>query len=245
MNLSNQDLKLLAKRKLKKTLSQIIGVSSVFLVANILLGFLTRYLISMSNHLIELLVNLLILAILSLFINILCVGYIYYLLRLILKKEDAGYSDLLYGFKTSADKIIAATFLSSILTYIWLVPGFVFLVLYYITGYQQELYVALFMLFLLIGISISCFVALSLSQTLFLIAETPSITIRNAFQSSMQLMKGQKSSLLYLYLSFIGLFMVGVFTFYLGFLVIVPYFYLTRTYYYLNVSQQLTRQNVL
>lgn len=243
MNLSNQDLKLLAKRILKKNLSQLLGISSVFLVVFLLLGFATRYLVVISNNYTVLFINFLIIFILSLFFNILTVGYFYSLLNQIRQKESSG-TDLFYGFKTCPDKIIAVTVLTDIIKYIWLIPGILFLVLYYITGYSQELYVVLFMVFLIVGLIITCFFSLSFSQCLFLIAENPSITVKNALKASRQIMKEQKGNLLYLYLSFLGLFILGIFTFYLGFFVVSPYFYLTLTFFYLDITQQITRKTL-
>lgn len=246
MNLSNQDLKLLAKRILKKNLTQITGISSVFLVVFLLLGFVTNYLASIANNYALLFINFLITFILTLFFNVFTVGYLYSLLNLIRQKESSEppATDLLYAFKTCPDRVIAITILTDMLKFVWLIPAIVFLILYYITGYQQELYVVLFMASMLIGLIICCFVSLSFSQCLFLIAENPSITIMNALKSSRQIMKGQKGNLLYLYLSFLGLFLLGVFTMYLGFFIILPYFYLTLSFFYLDITQQITRKTL-
>jgi uncharacterized membrane protein len=78
--------------------------------------------------------------------------------------------------------------------------------------------------------------ALSYSQTFFILADDRSISARDAVKKSKLMMSGHKMKLFYLGLRFLGWFILGVLTLGIGFLWIMPYFYLTLVRFYEDIS---------
>lgn len=243
MNLTIRDLKLLSKRLIRKYPSIIIGIASAFLAANMVFQLVAEYLIARSPTAAIYIINLLILLILTLFINILTVGFLRFFL-LLARGRKCGYKDLLFGFQFCPDKIILLSIIKGLINYIWLLPSLVCLLLYRLSDYQTEPFAALFVLFLLIGLGFTCYFSITYSQALFFFAGNPSFTVKNALISSRKVMQGQKGKLFYLYASFLWLLVIGYLTCYLGFFIICPYFYLTLTFFHLDATQQITRDSL-
>lgn len=243
MNLTIRDLKLLSKRLLRKYPSTIIGIAAAFLAANMVFQLFSEYLLDRSSTATIYIINLLILLILKIFINILTVGFLRFFL-LLTRGLKCGYKDLIFGFQSCPDKIILVSIIKGLINYVWLVPSIVCLVLYRISDYQVELFAALSILLLLVGLCFTCYFSITFSQTLFFFAGNPSFTVINALKSSRKVMQGQKGKLFYLYASFLWLIVIGYLSCYLGFFIICPYLYLTLTFFHLDVTQQITRDSL-
>jgi uncharacterized membrane protein len=78
--------------------------------------------------------------------------------------------------------------------------------------------------------------ALGYSQTFFILSEDKSISALDALKKSKAMMYGHKKKLFYLALRFLGWFLLGVITFGIGFLWILPYFQVTMAKFYDDVS---------
>ena len=80
--------------------------------------------------------------------------------------------------------------------------------------------------------------ALAYSQTFFIVAENPHISVRKAMRLSIAMTKGYKGDLFVLGLSFIGWALLSTLTLYIGFLWLSPYINATlvNTYRFLKQS---------
>ncbi|MFA6257370.1 MAG: DUF975 family protein [Candidatus Paceibacterota bacterium] len=78
--------------------------------------------------------------------------------------------------------------------------------------------------------------ALAYSQTFFILVDDKSISARDALRKSKSMMYGHKKKLFYLGLRFFGWFLLGVLSLGIGFLWILPYFYVTMAKFYEEVS---------
>lgn len=79
---------------------------------------------------------------------------------------------------------------------------------------------------------------LSYSQTFFILSQDKSINARQAINKSKAMMLGHKKKLFYLFCRFFGWFLLGILTLGIGFLWILPYFYVTLAKFYDEVSKQ-------
>lgn len=90
------------------------------------------------------------------------------------------------------------------------------------------------------SIIIAAFVSLSYSQTFWIVADNSSIDAMDAVRRSMQIMKGNKWKLVCLWLRFIGWFLLCILTLGIGFLWLIPYFYVSMARFYddINVERE-------
>lgn len=75
------------------------------------------------------------------------------------------------------------------------------------------------------------------SQVYFILDEDPSVGVIECLQRSAEMMKGYKLDLFILQLSFIGWFILCVFTLGIGFLWYMPYYQMTMTNFYLELKE--------
>lgn len=92
------------------------------------------------------------------------------------------------------------------------------------------------LLWLLLLIVPGVIAALAYSQTFFILTEDKNISARDAIKKSKAMMNGHKEKLFFLGLRFFGWFVLGALTMGIGFLWILPYFYVTMAKFYDDVS---------
>ena len=138
------------------------------------------------------------------------------------RKKAFGISDLFHCFKERPDGYILA-FLFLILKLIpCLIPAIVLIVAYALTEGTPFL-VAGIILYIL-GIVFMVIVALNYSLVFLILIDSPYEKIREVFTHSKELMKGRKKQIFVLELSFLGWYMLGILSFGIGLLWIIPYF---------------------
>lgn len=76
------------------------------------------------------------------------------------------------------------------------------------------------------------------SQSYYIMAENPELSITECMKKSRQLMDGHKGELFLLHLSFIGWGILAILTVGIGFLWLTPYMKVTETYYYLYLKEE-------
>lgn len=88
-------------------------------------------------------------------------------------------------------------------------------------------------------IAVVCiYLLLTYSQVMYYIHDFTELSVKEACNKSKELMKGNKLSLLYIYISFIPMYLVGALTMMLGIYFVHPYFKLTLTEFYLDRVRQ-------
>lgn len=106
------------------------------------------------------------------------------------------------------------------------VPGFVAHIL-------TAVFIFLWSLLLLIPGIIK---ALAYSQTFYILAENPNMSGVDAITRSRALMQGHKTRLFFLYLSFIGWFILCLLTLGIGYIFLDPYIKVTLAHFYKDIS---------
>ncbi|WP_242223113.1 DUF975 family protein [Bacillus cereus group sp. BfR-BA-01380] len=96
----------------------------------------------------------------------------------------------------------------------------------------MTVYILLWSLLLVVPGIIKSF---SYSMAYYILLEHPEYTASEALKKSQEMMKGHKLDLFILGLSFIGWFILGVFTFGIAYLWIYPYYTTTVSHFYLNL----------
>jgi uncharacterized membrane protein len=140
----------------------------------------------------------------------LIVGLIYYFTKL-RNREKATYNNLFDGFKEPLTSSIVGFVLSSIFILLWS------------------------LLFLIPGI-IKCF---AYKMTLYIISENPTIAADEAITQSRKMMDGNKYRLFLLYLSYIGWYLLGIFTFGLSILYIAPFIKAAELEFYHDIKNRI------
>lgn len=156
--------------------------------------------------------------------------------------HKARLSDLLFAFQNKPHKFIGLYLLNVLIGFIWAIPYFVVLAVALITDFIPVMVVLLVLtyLFLLIG---SIFTMLCLSQSMYILIESPDQRVWRCLKESAHMMKGNKGRFFYLYISFSGMIILGYCSLGIGFLWIFPYIYATMTEYYLDLKGQFSHNS--
>ncbi len=151
--------------------------------------------------------------------------------------EPAKIADLLFGFKNKPHKFIGLNFIIFLLIMVWAIPYYVVLAVAAITDFIPVMVVLLIITYLLLlaGIMIT---SLYVSQSMFIFVEEPDKGVFQCIRESAALMKGNKGSLFYINLSFMGMIILGYFSFGIAYLWITPYMYATLTEYYKELKPE-------
>jgi len=144
----------------------------------------------------------------------LTVGLSYYLLDYIENKNNGDKFELLIeGFKKSLVNSIVAGLLNMVFIFLWS------------------------LLFIIPGI----IKALAYNMYPYIIADNPEIDAMEALKRSEEMMRGNKTRLLALYISFIGWFILSAFTFGIGFFFLMPYIQTSVANFYVDLRGPKTK----
>lgn len=101
--------------------------------------------------------------------------------------------------------------------------------------FLMGLFIVLWSLLFLIPGIIKSF---SYAMTPFILVEHPELSANKAIDESRRLMKGRKFDLFYLYLSFIGWFILSILSLGIGFLWLIPYMQTSLAAFYADVKEE-------
>ena len=82
---------------------------------------------------------------------------------------------------------------------------------------------------------LTVYVAILFSQIFYVAIDFPNYTPADCFKASITLMKGNKGRLFYIMISFLPFILLGLITFFVPYLWIVPYVEMTLAYFYLDI----------
>lgn len=205
---------------------------SVFLIA-LLLQLITLFFTDQSTVIGTILSDI-VTFLIQLLLGILCAGISYMSLK-ICCKEPVHISDLFYGFQYQPDKMLLIQFLLGGAQALFLLPVLILQLLS--PDMSGDLYVILFAVFRFLAAGAACCLSLFLSQAVFLLLDFADRSPKEILKTSCLLMKGHKKRLFLIWLSFLPLFLLGVFSCGIGFLWAMPYFYVTMANFYMDLMQ--------
>lgn len=169
-------------------------------------------------------------------------GSAYLYLKLICGRP-VSVGDLFYGFQLAPDKAIVIQAWITLITYIASLPQ---IILDYIMiananhlDKMMNLMVPYALSLILSGV-VSVMLGLFYAQTYFLLHDFPQYTAKELLQKSRRLMVHHKGRLFYLYVSFLPLMLLGVLSFGLAMLWVVPYMAATEAEFFLDLIRHNT-----
>lgn len=169
-------------------------------------------------------------------------GTCYLYLKLICGRP-VSVGDLFYGFQLAPDKAIAMQTWFSLLTYAASLPQFILTYKISAVGTSVEKMLPLLLpysLSLILSGVVSVVLGLLYAQSFYLLHDFPQYTAKELLKKSRQLMVHHKGRLFYLYVSFLPLMLLGLFSFGIALLWVVPYMNATQAEFFLNLIQNNT-----
>lgn len=188
----------------------------------------------------SLLMNQLFLLIITLIVSVFSAGTSYIFLK-IARGEKADYRDIFYMFQHHPDRIIIVSFILSVIQLIATIPYQVYTYNMALSSDIEAMWRAFggMMGWLLLGLLISAVISLPLTLSYLLLIDDDQLGAVDAIKMSASMMKGNYGRYIYLNLSFIGLMILGICSFYIGFLWIAPYLQMTQTQFYRELKGEL------
>lgn len=144
-------------------------------------------------------------------------------------------SDLFIGFKSGIGKILLAQLIISSITTAASIPFYILSDVFMNT--QNIMLMGPYYLSMLLLYVVMIFAELIFGQVYYIMLDFPQYTATKALGFSAKLMKGNKGRLFYLQMSFIPLYLLGICTFCIGFLWIMPYIRTTMANFYIDLVQ--------
>ena len=111
----------------------------------------------------------------------------------------------------------------------------IFYYLYLTTA--SPVYMLLMSIFLVISAIIIAVTRLLLSQTFFLLQDFPQYSAKELMKMSCQIMKGHKGRLFYIAVSFLPLYLLSAFSFFIAFFWLVPYTNAVMANFYMDLMK--------
>lgn len=169
-------------------------------------------------------------------------GNCYLYLKLICGRP-ISVSDLFYGFQLAPDKAIAMQAWISLLTYAASLPQIILTYKISAVGTHVEKIMPLLLpysLSLIFSGVVSVILGLLYAQAFYLLHDFPQYTAKELLKKSRRLMVHHKGRLFYLYVSFLPLMLLGLFSFGLALLWVIPYIAATQAEFFLNLIRNNT-----
>lgn len=169
-------------------------------------------------------------------------GTCYLYLKLICGRP-VSVGDLFYGFQLAPDKAITIQTWFSLLTYAASLPQFILTYKISAVGTSAEKMLPLLLpysLSLILSGVVSVVLGLLYAQSFYLLHDFPQYTAKELLKKSRRLMVHHKGRLFYLYVSFLPLMLLGLFSFGLALLWVIPYMNATQAEFFLNLIRNNT-----
>lgn len=163
-----------------------------------------------------------------------------YLYLKIICGRPVSVGDLFYGFQLCPDKAIVIQAWITLITYLANLPEIVLTYKFtkYATSFQTDKMLSLMLpyaLSLILSGVVSVMLSLLYGQAFYLLHDFPQYTARELLTKSRRLMVHHKGRLFYLYVSFLPLILLGILSFGLALLWILPYMAATEAEFFLDL----------
>lgn len=233
-HLSSASLKSLAKGQLLGKYGTVIGAYAIHMVCVYLLTFIISLLVE-TNSVLEYIIYFAVSYIVSLLAGIFVCGEAYIYLK-IACNQPVSIRDLFWGFSNCPDKILKIQAVLAGINLICNLPTLLSIPMGQNPGnpYFLLLYVAA----MLTGGIINVILSLMLSQCYFLMLDFPQYSAKEVLAKSCKVMKGNKGRLFYIDLSFIPLFLLGLFGCCIPLLWVYPYLQAVKANFYLDLMKK-------
>lgn len=145
--------------------------------------------------------------------------------------------ELFYPLMHDANRLIIAEVILTILRLVGLAPAIGAVAIIY---FYEEINMYLLALGLaILGCILTAFIEVTFGMTYFALIDGEELSVWQAIKTALNLIKGHKGRFLYMYISFIGMYMLVALTLGLGLLWVQPYVMQTTTVFYLDIKGEL------
>ena len=149
--------------------------------------------------------------------------------------------NLFHCFTNNPDKVIKIELLLAVINCICMLPSDILVWMNPNTlSYDQLLFIAFVTMLCTLLYSL---ITLAFVPVFYIMFDYPQFTVREIYQKSMQVMKGNKIRYLLLQLSFFPWFLLSMFTLCIPLFWVVPYMNMTNTNFYLDIMAASNRQS--
>lgn len=166
------------------------------------------------------------------------------------RKLPVRIGDLFSQFTKRPDRFIVGTLIILFISIVIYIP---FLIVFLLTftsilhqvldrGKVSSAFIIFILCLYLAGIILNIYISLRFSQFLILLVDHEEYSAIDALKTSWKLMSGNVGRYFYISLSFIGLTILGIFSFGIAFLWIQPYMTQTNVQFYLDITGQIDQR---
>ena len=206
----------------------LVVVEAISLAAS---GILSLF-IPTPNSLVTYIIRLAAVFIVSTFVQVLQIGMVLYFIK-IACGQTPSLQDLFYGFKNNPEKHLILSLIMTGISFVYQLAGEIPLELYMSTLDIRYVYIGLPVLLVIMVIYI--YISLLFSQVYYLLLDFPGYSVKQLFQRSIQLMKGNMLRMLHLEFSFLPLIFLSVLSCGIGLLWLMPYIHMASANFYLDL----------
>lgn len=178
-------------------------------------------------------INYVLSGVLSVFTSVLDVGLYFFCLNLACGRT-IRVSDIFHGFRHDFGKAIQLTAVAVLVSQLYSLP---LNVLNYLAERQSWQMIPPALAVLALGTSLSVLLNLGLSQIFLLLLDFPTLSAGEIIKQSFRIMKGHKSRLFYIQLSFLPLMILSFLSFGIGNIFLAPYMNVTHAFFFLNLMR--------
>lgn len=238
---SSAELKAMAREHLLGHYGTVIGAEVILMGISGSVGMLLGSLLDIST-VAGTIIYYAIMFFVSVLMGLFTSGTCYLYLKLICGRP-VSVGDLFYGFQLAPDKAIAMQAWISLISYAATLPQIVLTYKISAVGPHIEKLLSLLLpysLALILSGVVSVILGLIYAQPFYLLHDFPQYTAKELLKKSRRLMVHHKGRLFYLYVSFLPLMLLGLLSFGLALLWVVPYMTATQTEFFLDLIQHNT-----
>lgn len=142
-------------------------------------------------------------------------------------------SSIFYPFNNQSEKSLMVSFLHTTLSFVCKTPARYFLLFLLQTG--DLTYLTYWLIALVVGYAVYIPTSLFFSQTYYLLVDFPDYTAKQALLTGFKLAKQHFGKIFRLKLSFIPIYLLGIFSLGIGLLWVIPYAQMTYTCFYVDI----------
>lgn len=237
---SSAELKGLAREQLKGRYGVPIGAWIITMLISFMASIITSLFVN-QNSIQSMIIYYLISFIISLLTAVLSMGLIKFFMNFC-RNQKYEISNIFWGFTNHPDKAIVATLLLSLIMVAIVMPSVILFAVYAVL--QSVLLFVIALIATIVGLILLIIVSLSYSLVYYVLADEIDISAIEALRTSRKLMIGHKGRLFYLRISFIGWYLLSIFSCFIALLWIEPYVMCATTYFYMDIKGEF-RESVI
>ena len=176
----------------------------------------------------------------SVFISMLLVG-LSRMALLACRGQEITFSDLFFAFSRHSDRLLCVKTVLAVITLVLEIPDVILNWQFERELFSRPVYLALTAGWAFLSIFLVAVLTMWFSLSVYLLMDDESLPAGKALKQSAALMREHKGQYLYLRFSFLGLYLLGILSLFIGFLWIIPYQETALAEFYLDIQQETRR----